>query len=142
LWLCFWQSWPRISARPDVGQSAHQLQQRARAVRREPDWHRRIRGGVKGSAPRAFVDPIAAGEQVVASQRSATWAFLHQQYSDAVAVEMEGSGFLTAAHANQQVRALVIRGISDLVNNKKTADAAGWQKKASRHAAAFAFEVL
>ena len=55
---------------------------------------------------------------------------------------MEGIGFLKAAHASQQVSAMVIRGISDLIDSKGDADAQGYQEIAARHASAFAFQVL
>jgi formylglycine-generating enzyme required for sulfatase activity len=127
--------------RPDVGQSTYNLIQRARAEARKLDWLQRLTVSTN-TAPRAFVAPIAAGEKVVASKQSEIWEFLRSNYGDAIAVEMEGRGLLQAAHANHQVSALIIRGISDLIDDKERTDKAGWQEIAARHASAFAFEVL
>ncbi|MDJ0619763.1 MAG: hypothetical protein QNJ63_23980 [Calothrix sp. MO_192.B10] len=128
--------------RPDVGQSAYKLIQRAKAEARKPDWQQRLTEPTPTSIPRALIAPIAAGEKVVADTKSSTYKFLKSNYGDAVAVEMEGRGLLTAAHANQQVSALIIRGISDLIDGKSKADAAGSKEIAARHASAFAFEIL
>ncbi|MEO6892000.1 MAG: hypothetical protein ABI324_23690, partial [Ktedonobacteraceae bacterium] len=94
------------------------------------------------AAPRVFVAPIAAGDSIIASTRSSLWKFLRANYSDAIAVEMEGYGFLQAARANSQLEALSIRGISDLINNKHLVDAKNIQGVAAQHASAFAFELL
>jgi nucleoside phosphorylase len=78
----------------------------------------------------------------VASTESSVFDLLKANYGDALAVEMEGSGFLEAAHANPEVSTLIVRGISDTLNNKSDLDDDARQDMASRHASAFAFEVL
>jgi nucleoside phosphorylase len=128
--------------RPDVGKSTYKMIQRAKAEARKPDWLQRLISPVPTPPPFVKVKPIAAGEKVVASSKSSIYKFLQSNYGDAVAVEMEGRGFLEAAHANQQVSALIIRGISDLIDGKSEADAAGSQETAARHASAFAFQIL
>jgi len=94
--------------RPEVHESSYELQQRARAEARRQDWTKRI-GGAADSF-RAFVAPVASGEKVIASRLSHFCRFIRESYGDALAVETEGWGFLAATHANQDVRALVVRG--------------------------------
>jgi nucleoside phosphorylase len=127
-------------ARPAVDKGSYALVQRANQEAIAGTW--RKRGGKTAADRKAIVAPIAAGEQVVVSSKSATYELIRSRYDRAVALEMEGSGFLRAAYANQDVRALVVRGISDLLEGKEDADAAGSQERAAVNAAAFAFEVL
>jgi len=126
--------------RPDVGQSSYNLVSRARAEARKDDWLARLNSSI--SNPKVLVAPIAAGEKVIANKESEIFKFLRQNYGDAVAVEMEGRGLLTATHANQQVSALIIRGISDLIAGKSDSDRSGWQDRAATNACAFAFQIL
>ena len=127
--------------RPDVGQSSYSMVQRARAEARKGSWIRRV-SGCPDPQPKVHIGPIAAGEKVVASRASSVSRFLKQAYSDALAVEMEGCGFLSAVHANHPAQALIVRGISDLLSGKQKADRRGSQSRAAAHASAFAFEVL
>jgi adenosylhomocysteine nucleosidase len=129
---------PRIKTQP----SSHRLLQYSRQVARSGDWHRRIRPVAPATPPRAVVRPIAAGGKLVAGTRSRTAELLRRYCSDAGAVEMEGSGFLRGAYLNHGVEALVVRGVSDLLNDKRPIHDAFWQPTAARHAAAFAFAVL
>lgn len=129
-----------FNPRPEVALSAYSLEQRARSIARS--WLLKVQSHEAENSPRAFVGPIAAGEKVIASKKSTIFKFLKANYGDALAVEMEGFGFLNAARANQQVAAMVIRGISDLISGKATADRAGSQEWASNNASDFAFELL
>ncbi len=115
------------------------LVQRARAIRRSEDWHKRI---TSGASPRAFIGPIASGEQVLAAKRTPTHELIEAHCGDTLAVEMEGWGFLFAAHTNGDVPAIVIRGISDLTFDKGGEQDETRQAPGAQHAAAFAFELL
>jgi nucleoside phosphorylase len=128
--------------RPDLGKSSYNLIQRARAESKRDGWLKRLNQTGSGPLPKALVAPIAAGEKVISSKRSDTWNFIRKEYSDAVAVEMEGKGFLDAVFAFPEVYGLVVRGISDLISKKQQSDGNGWQDIASQSASAFAFEVL
>ena len=113
----------------------------ARATAALNTWQTRLTEQ-PAAAPKAIIQPIAAGEQVVVSAESVAYKRIREHYGRAVAVEMEGAGFLRGAWGNLGVGSLVVRGISDLLENKGEADAEGGQLRAADHAAAFAFEVI
>jgi len=124
-----------FETRPDVGQAGYEITQAAMACSR--DWNR---NPARSCSTR--VAPIAAGEQVIASTKSPVFAFLKRCYGNALAVEMEGRGFLAATRMNANVQALVVRGISDLIDGKAVADESGSQDRAAENAATFAMTVL
>ena len=125
--------------REEIGQSSYRMTQVAKRVAREGTWKSSLSSERN---PRALIAPIAAGEKVVADSKSGVYQFLRHNFSDAVAVEMEAIGVVTAAHANDLSQVCVIRGISDLIDDKSAGDAAGLQVIAAKHAAAFLFEML
>jgi len=130
--------------RPKAGKSAYALVQRAKREAGKTDWLQRLCSSPVPQ-PRVFVAPIAAGEKVIASKESDVFNFIRASYNDAIAVEMEGFGFLSAAFAYPNIKAIVIRGISDLVEGKNDDSIEPEQirqEKASHHASAFAFEIL
>ena len=128
--------WPRIKTLP----APHELVQLASHVARG-DWHSFIKGDVPVPAPTAHVKPLAAGEKVVADEGSATGRLIERNAGDALGVEMEGFGFLKGAYMGS-LRALVVRGISDLLSGKTAQSDGERQPIAARHAAAFAFALL
>jgi nucleoside phosphorylase len=127
--------------RPDTWRPTYDLIGQARIESIKPDWLKRL-SSPSSLTPKVFVEPIATGEKVIASTQSPVFKLLQKNYSDAVAVEMEGGGLLRAAYVNPQVSALVIRGISDLIDGKSAADVSGSQEIAACNASAFAFELL
>jgi nucleoside phosphorylase len=132
-----------FQTRPEVGRPSYPLEQLAEAEARKSDWLRWLGENRPDSIPRVLLGPIAAGGSVITSNDSTVEKLLQASYNDALAVEMEGHGFLEAVRrSDQHVDALVIRGISDLIQDKSEADALNFQEIASRHASAFAFELL
>ncbi len=137
----------RTLPRPKLGEADYDLKQRAQAEARKDDWREQIRSGATSSetTSRVYVKPIAAGEKVIASRKTEVYEYLQKYYDDAIAVEMEGFGFLKATQQVQNVSAMVIRGISDLIDgkNEDSVEPEGIrQEKAARHASAFAFTLL
>jgi nucleoside phosphorylase len=128
--------------RAKVGLPAYELEQRAKAEARNSDWLKRI-SDVE-PIPQVLVAPIVAGEKVIASTKSEVFKFIKSNYGDAVAVEMEGFGLFAAAQhaANHRVQAIVIRGISDVIDQKKDTRKEEFHEIAARNASAFAFEIL
>ena len=132
-------------ARPRTWDAPFRIEQRARAVARA-SWPPSDLSRIDGAPPAVQFKPIAAGDIVLTSRESPLFAHLRAHYNDAVAIEMEGTGLAQAAHMNDNLPALVIRGISDTTDpeapGKDAYDRAGWQPRAAAHAASFAVALL
>jgi nucleoside phosphorylase len=134
----------RFHARPETFHCSYALIQLARALRREPlrdAWLKRL-DPRPSSEPAVHTKPVASGEAVVTASTSATAQLLREHYDDAVAVEMESAGMLRAAWANSHVAPFAVRGISDVLVDRRQTDTQDGQRLAARHAAAFTAELL
>lgn len=125
--------------RPKMSESSYFLVQLAMSVARSEQWKTGLSTAKEASA---YTGPIVAGEKVISSLEAAELRVIRTAYSDAVAVEMEGYGVLRVGYSREDVRMIVIRGISDLLGGKSQADATGSQVAASTNAAAFSFQML
>ncbi len=129
----------------EFGISDYSLTQRAKSLQIKSDWQQKIistQHSENFESPDVYIKPIAAGEKVVANKKSKVYKLIKQNCSDALAVEMEGYGFLEAVRPHKQVSALLLRGISDLIEGKSLSDDSGSQVVASANVAAFAFAVI
>jgi nucleoside phosphorylase len=116
----------------------------ANVVSTSDDWVKRIivyREDLV-TEPKVHTEPVAAGSKVVANSKSHTFRLIEAAAPRAVAVEMEGAGFLLAVNRVSEIEGLLIRGISDCVDDKDGSDHKGWRHQAAANAAAFAFELL
>lgn len=126
-------------ARPFAGTYSKPLRAMAESVGANRDWWRRL---PDGQLPNVVFGAIASGNKVLASTESPLYRLLMDSYNDTTAIEKEAAGFGEAMGDYPTIHAINIRGISDLLDGKSQAEAAGSQPLAARHAAAFAFELI
>ncbi|MDI6603166.1 MAG: hypothetical protein QME57_03580 [Patescibacteria group bacterium] len=133
-----------ISPTIHVQRSSHTLLKYSKYICHTENWIHRLTevAGTRKRAPDAIIGHIISGEKVIKDKTSEYSKYCLKSYPWAIAVEEEGYGFLTAAHTTPQIDAIVIRGISDLCDDKDATKGEGWQKEAAENAAAFAFELL
>ncbi|WP_069802288.1 5'-methylthioadenosine/S-adenosylhomocysteine nucleosidase family protein [Thermogemmatispora onikobensis] len=112
----------------------------ARSIARSESWLQRL-PSIPQPRPACYTKPLVAGDILLTSKASGLYHFIRTYYSDAVAVAMEDTGFMEAAYRTQ-TPAIVVRGISDQLDDKQERDAQGYQRLAMSHACAFAFELL
>ncbi|MBT9314832.1 CHASE2 domain-containing protein [Leptothoe spongobia] len=137
----------KFSPRPDIRRCSNVLIDQAKSIIGS-EWSQRIiNESMAIINPRAMVGAIAAGERVLGAKDSETYKLLRETYGDALSVDMESFGFLQSVANYPKVKALVIRGISDKIEDKNADDPIEGsenerQRRASCHASAFAFEML
>ncbi|MBB5908170.1 nucleoside phosphorylase [Actinoalloteichus hymeniacidonis] len=125
--------------RPRSWDVSHELEQVARRLPRRDSWYSRLPDSGAGITPAVHFEAIAAGDVVLNSGTSAVAQRIRENFNDAVAVEMESSGFALAGHLSGSVPMVTIRSISDHADGTKEAsDSRGSQRIAARNAAAFA----
>jgi nucleoside phosphorylase len=125
--------------RPRAWEISHRLEQAARRLPRRDAWYDFLPDEAKSAGPTVEFGPIAVGDVVLNSTTSAIARRIRESYNDAIAVEMEGSGFAHAAALSDQLPVAVVRGISDRADGTKdVTDGENSQQIAARNAAAFA----
>ncbi|RZK25336.1 MAG: phosphorylase [Flavobacterium sp.] len=126
--------------RPQFGFSSYELEQIAVNYSISQDWEKKSAKFLNikfHDRISAYVGTIASGEKVISSTSSELYKFLKKNCSHALAVEMEGLGFLEACRPYPLIKSLLIRGISDLVDGKEYSDNEGSQPYASNNATEF-----
>lgn len=129
-----------FQARPELGITTFRLLERAKQEARKNVW--KLSKTQVSKECSVVIGNIAAGEKVVVSELNQTYASIRDNYNDAIALEMEGYGFMKAVHENEGLQKIVIRGISDTLTNKGEMDDSNMQQVACNNAAAFSFHLI
>lgn len=132
-------------SRPQFGFASYEMEQKAVSFANSEKW--KSQSAIlleKKFHDEILVLPgtIASGEKVVGSIKAPLYLFLKKNCSHALAVEMEGLGFLEACRPYPLIKSLIVRGISDLVDGKEYSDKEGSQPYASRNATEFLFGLI
>lgn len=131
--------------RPQFGASTYALERLAGQYAKSEAWNQTMKKLLNREfAPviTTYTGTIASGEKVDASIDSDLHKFLRQNASHALAIEMEGLGFLEVCRMRPLIKTLLLRGISDLVDDKGQMDSQGSQPYAAANVAAFLFGLL
>lgn len=131
--------------RPQFGASTYELERLAGQYAKSEAWKKmaeKLLNPEFASVIGTYTGTIASGEKVDASIDSDLHQFLKRNASHALSIEMEGLGFLEVCRMRPLVKTLLLRGISDLVDDKGQMDGKGSQPYASANVAAFLFGLL
>lgn len=131
--------------RPQFGASSYDLERLAASYAVSDGWKSLSKILVDAEFNdeiKVLTGTIASGEKVDASHKSYLHKHIAQNASNALAIEMEGLGFLEVCRTRPQVKSLLLRGISDLVQDKEIMDSKGSQPYASKNVSAFLFGLI
>lgn len=106
-----------------------------RFFREEDQWHQYLPS--TSSPPKAKWGAIASGDKVFNSSNADAIQYLRYACNDAEALEMEAYAFLRGVQPYPTIQALIIRGISDSMDDKEKANAADSKQVAVDNAGAF-----
>lgn len=129
----------RFLVRPDSIVFDPDLVEFAKYVARRSQWRKSI---TTETPPKVYFGPIASGNKLVATNKQFVSQLLRHNFNDTIALEMEAIGFAKALVRYPFVRAMNLRGVSDLLEKKSETDQAGSQSLAMVHLAAFFTEFL
>lgn len=128
--------------RPKFGFSSYDLEMQALDYSGSENWNLTVKNLLRKEFAEeisVYSGTVASGEKVDASLESDLHKFLKINCSHALAIEMEGLGFLEVCRHYPHIKSLLLRGISDLVEGKENADKTGSQHYASQNVSAFLF---
>lgn len=134
-----------IKPRPQFGASSYDLDRAANSFSISGSWEAISTSLIEtqfASEITVLSGTIASGEKVDASYKSDLHKHIKQNAGHALAIEMEGLGFLSVCMTRPSVKSLLLRGISDLVNDKGEMDEKGSQPYAAQNVAAFLFGLI
>jgi nucleoside phosphorylase len=129
--------------KPQIGLSSHAIFERAKYVKKFDKWKERIiELSEKAPEPKVEIRAIATGEKVIVNTKSEIFKYIIETFGDAIAVETEAIGFITPINAYSGLQALLVRGISDMIDDKNEPDNDLYKVIASDYASAFIFQIL
>ncbi len=129
-------------SRPKFAFSSYELEMKAVDFSNSEEWKEISASIINQKFQKrvsVYSGTIASGDKVVASINSELFIFLKTNCSHALAVDMEGLGFLEACRPYPLIKSILIRGISDLIGGKSDSDKKGSQLYASNNATEFLF---
>ena len=137
------QTKEKFIARPQQYRGSRGLAEAARQLKDGKKWMDRF-PHPKPNNVTVHMGMIVSGEKVITSTKSDLWKFVEENFGKYLCVEMEGAGF-HLTQENTSTPGIVIRGISDLLDDKNTTSESNdhnRQKIASERAACFCIELI